>query len=249
MTRPTEPGPPQWATVLLLAFLAACSVGFASLGVWQLHRRAWKLDLIARVDARAHAPPVEASGPAAWPSITAQSAAYRRVRVDGVFLNGRETRVQALTALGAGYWVLTPLVTRQGFTVLIDRGFTPPERGSPATRSGGQIRGPTTVIGLLRVSEPHGGFLQKNDPAHDLWVSRDVAAIASARGLANVAPYFIDADAVSLPGAPTGGLTVIAFPNSHLIYAVTWFTLALMSAAAGMWRIGLWMRRRGQSGG
>jgi surfeit locus 1 family protein len=32
--------------------------------------------------------------------------------------------------------------------------------------------------------------------------------------------------------APIGGLTVIAFHNSHLVYAITWYTLALMVAVA-----------------
>ena len=59
-----------------------------------------------------------------------------------------------------------------------------------------------------------------------------MAAIAAARGLRPVAPYFIDADATPNPGGwPVGGLTVIKFPNSHLVYAFTWFGLALMVAA------------------
>ena len=31
---------------------------------------------------------------------------------------------------------------------------------------------------------------------------------------------------------PRPGMTVIRFPNSHLVYALTWFCLALMSAGA-----------------
>ena len=47
-----------------------------------------------------------------------------------------------------------------------------------------------------------------------------------------MASYFIDADAAPNPGGwPRGGLTVVRFANSHLIYALTWFGLALMSAA------------------
>ena len=38
--------------------------------------------------------------------------------------------------------------------------------------------------------------------------------------------------------APVAGLTVIAFHNSHLVYAITWYTLALMVAGA----IWLWIR-------
>ena len=81
-------------------------------------------------------------------------------------------------------------------------------------------------------SEPGGAFLRSNDPAADRWFSRDVAAISASRGLSMVAPYFIDAERE--PGGsrlPIGGLTVIAFPNNHLLYALTWGTLALMAAA------------------
>jgi surfeit locus 1 family protein len=89
------------------------------------------------------------------------------------------------------------------------------------------------VTGLLRISEPHGGFLRRNDPKSSRWYSRDVAAIAAVHGLSPTltAPYFIDADATPNPGGlPVGGLTVIAFPNSHLVYALTWYGLALLVA-------------------
>ena len=31
-----------------------------------------------------------------------------------------------------------------------------------------------------------------------------------------------------------GGLTVVKFPNSHLVYALTWYALALMVLAAAV---------------
>jgi surfeit locus 1 family protein len=90
------------------------------------------------------------------------------------------------------------------------------------------------VTGLLRLSEVGGGFLRSNDAANQLWFSRDVSAIARSQGLNQVAPYFIDAQ-VSEPvdkAQPVAGLTVIAFHNSHLVYAITWFALALMVLGA-----------------
>jgi surfeit locus 1 family protein len=138
--------------------------------------------------------------------------------------------VQALTERGAGYWLLTPLRTVTGWTVLVNRGFVPPDRVDPARRRDAQAGGTVTVTGLLRITEPGGGFLRTNDPATDHWFSRDVAAIARARGLSEPAPYFIDADSAANPGGyPVGGLTVIAFPNNHLVYALTWFSLAGVS--------------------
>ena len=209
-----------------------------TLGAWQLQRRGWKLDLIARVSQRLHTAPVPAPGPAAWPRIDAAHDAYRRVWARGVFLNDRETLVQAVTERGGGFWVMTPLRTDAGFTVLVDRGFVDPDHAAPAVRRDGEIAGETRIDGLLRVTEPHGGFLRRNDPAHGRWYSRDVAVIAAARGLTAVAPYFIDADAHANPGGwPVGGLTVIAFPNSHLVYALTWFALAALLAGGAGWRV------------
>ncbi len=105
---------------------------------------------------------------------------------------------------------------------------------------GGQIAGEVTVTGLLRLSEPKGGFLRSNDPAAGRWYSRDVEAIARDKSLGDTEPYFIDADATANPGGyPVGGLTVVQFRNSHLSYAITWFALALLALGAAVycWRL------------
>lgn len=215
-------------------FCLALALGFAALGVWQVERRAWKLALIDRVDARIHAAPVPLPPRVAWNG----DQRYRRVRVAGRFLHDRETLVQALTVRGAGWWVVTPLVT-DGPTLLVNRGFVPGDRAHPATRRAAQVSGPVTITGLLRDSEPGGGFLRRNDPAGNRWYSRDVAAIARARGIGDAPPFFLDADAVPNPGGlPVGGLTVVDFANNHLVYALTWFALATLSAGGAVlaWR-------------
>lgn len=213
------------AAALLLAGV------FAALGAWQVQRLQWKTALIAQIEARSAAAPAPAPGPAAAPD---GREAYRAVFVRGVFRHDRETLVQAVTELGPGFWVLTPLAAEGGFAVLINRGFVPADVAR--RRDWDRPAGPQTVTGLLRVSEPHGGFLRANDPARDLWRSRDVAGILAARGVDGpVATYFIDAG----PGAaswPRGGLTRLRFSNPHLAYALTWFALAGMALFA-TWRV------------
>lgn len=230
-------------TLATLGLLAAtvCAVCVA-LGTWQLQRRVWKLDLIARVEARIRAEPATAPAPDDLPAPTRASDEYRRVRAEGVFLHARETLVQAVTDRGPGFWVVTPLRRADGTTILINRGFVPPDRRAPASREPGPDE--ARVTGLLRLSEPGGAFLRANDPVAERWYSRDVAAIAAARGLTLVAPYFVDADAKPNPGGlPVGGLTVVAFRNDHLVYAVTWYVLALMAAGGG-WIVLREARRR-----
>lgn len=222
---------------VMLLVLAITGIG---LGVWQVTRRAWKHDLIEAVQTRSTANAVEAPGPQEWPQISADRDAYRRVMLTGTFRHDRETLVQAVTDLGGGFWVLTPLVGER-FTVLVNRGFVPPDRRDPETRAQGNPAGPVSVTGLLRITEPAGGFLRSNDAANDRWYSRDAAAIAAARSLDRTAPYFIDADATTNPaGYPVGGLTVVRFSDNHLVYALTWFALAIGCAwgANMIWRRG-----------
>lgn len=202
---------------------------FTALGIWQVQRLFWKLNLIARVESRVHAAPVPAPAEVEWPAVTAKDDEYRHVTASGTFLN-KETLVQAVTEYGAGFWVMTPLKRDDGTIILVNRGFVPTDKKAPEKRS--HPPGPVQVSGLLRMSQPGGAFLRFNDPAAGRWYSRDVAAIAKKDGLTRVAPYFIDAQAGPSDGSlPIGGLTVIKFRNSHLAYALTWGALALMSLA------------------
>ncbi len=230
---------------VFLAALALAFLGFSALGVWQVQRLHWKRELIARVDARIHAPPVPTPVKADWPGISAPRDEYRRVAVEGRYLPAHDTRVQAVTERGSGWWLLTPLRRDTGDVVLVNRGFVPNDWNGAAAPPAGRVR----VVGLLRLGEPRGGFLRRNDPAQDRWYSRDVAAIAQARGLGAVAPFFIDAER-DASGAewPAGGMTVVSFRNQHLQYALTWFALALLALYGG-WRVFSSERRLRHHGG
>ena len=243
-----HPEPPRprrstafWALLLGAALLFAA---FLALGAWQLQRLAWKEDLIARLDKRLAAEPERAPGADRWDAITKAGDEYRKVVLNGTFDHSRETLVGASTELGTGYWVLTPLRTVRGDWVLINRGFVPPEFKTRASRTASETQGEDRVVGLLRLSEPGGSLLRKNDPAQERWYSRDVEAIAQARRIVEgpVAPYFVDAAAADdRTRWPRGGLTVVRFNNHHLQYALTWFAMAVMTAGIGVW---LWRVER-----
>ena len=237
--------PSLWITIPALVGV----IGLIGLGVWQIERRAWKLALIDRVEQRIHAAPAPLPAAPSWPEVTAAGDEYRRVSLTGRFLHDRETLVQAVTDFGGGFWVITPLRTADGATVLVNRGFVSQDQRARATRRSGEPENSVTVTGLLRLTEPGGGFLRHNDPGADRWYSRDVAAIAQARGVESVAPFFVDADgSLNAPGQPIGGLTVVRFPNSHLIYALTWFCLAFMLSGWLVVAFGSGLLRRAGAG-
>jgi surfeit locus 1 family protein len=246
------PGPARrrasrWFVVLAVLLIAL----FGALGTWQVVRLQWKLALIARTEARVHAAPTAPPPAARWGGITPETDEYRRVRVTGSYLYDLTTPVQALTEAGSGYWLLTPLCTTDGQVILVNRGFIPSELGA-RTRYDARRAGPdachaagppATVLGLLRTTERPGPFSRANVAADNRWFIRDVAAIAAARGLGAggvpVAPFFIDAavhqNPPDSPDQPEGGLTVVSFHNSHLMYAITWYALGLMVAGAWWW--------------
>ncbi|WP_018001325.1 SURF1 family protein [Paracoccus sp. N5] len=220
----------------LLTGALAIFLGFCALGVWQVQRLAWKTDLIARVETRLAAAPVPAPGPAGWAGLSPADE-YRRVSARGRYAEGADTLVKAVTSRGPGFWVMTPLTTPEGWTLLVNRGFVPEDKRAEADRI--LPHGPVSVSGLLRLSQPGGAFLRSNRPEAGRWYSRDTAAIAETLGLGEVAPYFIDADARADARLPIGGLTVVSFRNSHLGYALTWFALAALWA---LWLGWLWRR-------
>ncbi|MDE2249124.1 MAG: SURF1 family protein [Xanthomonadaceae bacterium] len=213
---------------------------FILLGNWQVRRLHWKLGLIHDVATRVHAPPVAAPGPTQWPRIAHGQLQYLHVSLQGRFLAGEQTLVHGTSADGYGFWAIAPLRTDSGFIVLVNRGYVPASLpGTPAYAKAAPPAGEVRLTGLLRLSEPVGGFLRPNRPSRNLWYSRDVAAIAAAHGLpaATVAPYFVDAAAGASAGGawPRAGLTVIRFPNNHLGYLITWYLMALMVAAATLY--------------
>lgn len=218
------------ATAISLAILV-------SLGTWQMARLAWKEALIERVESRITLPPVPAPGPATWPSLDLPESDYLPVTVRGQFRHDLE--IHAFASLesprgpvgGLGYFVLTPLTTPEGWTVVVNRGFVPTDRKDPATRPGGQTAGVVEVTGLLRPPQGRNAFTPADDTAANVWFTRDPAAIGRHLGLPpeTLAPYLIDAfrDPALPGGLPQGGETTVTFSNNHLQYAVTWYGLAV----------------------
>lgn len=219
--------------ILGMTVLAAVFIVLVLLGNWQVRRYRLKLKIAHDIATRVHAPPVDAPGPAQWPRIAAGEDQYLHVELRGRFVGG-QTLVHGSSSQGYGYWVMAPLRTDRGFIVLVNRGYVPPaSSGAPAPAKIAPPAGEVMLTGLLRPTEPRGGFLRRNQPQKRLWYSRDVGAIAAADHLpaGQVAPYFVDADA-STPNAgaskwPMAGLTSIHIYNHSLGYAVTWYLLAL----------------------
>jgi surfeit locus 1 family protein len=206
-----------------------------------MHRLAWKQALIARIEARVHAPATALPPPSEWEALKPDDYEYRHVSLRGRF-DSREALVFRGSGPdageGPGYLVLAPLILADGTAVIVNRGFVPGSPQEAATHA--PPRGEVAVTGLMREPEARNLFTPADQPEKNLWFTRDPGAIAAHFGLRRAAPFSVDADFSGDPKAlPRGGTTVIAFPNNHIGYALTWFGLAL--ALAGVF--GAWARR------
>lgn len=229
----------SWLGLLLPALLAfAILIG---LGTWQLQRKAWKEGLIATLTERLAAPPQPLPAANSWSGLDQASDEYRNVRFRATFDNGKEALVFASAAAfrpdvtSPGYWVFTPARLDDGSIVMVNRGFVPEGRQDPKSRADGQLSGPVEIMGAMRWPDERHWFTPNDDPAHNLWFTRDPAAIAAAKGLGSgtgpVAPFYVEQETPVPPGGlPQPGKLVVSLPDNHLQYALTWYGLAAVLA-------------------
>lgn len=228
-----------WPSVFWLALLLI----LVGLGTWQVQRLHWKEGLIAQRQAAVAGPPI------ALPETLAAASdlEFHHVKLEGEFLNRGELYVHAISRDGKpGYHVVTPFRLHDGDIVLVDRGFVPEDNRDPQTRAAGELTGPVTVTGLLRLAgADRSWFTPANEPGRNLWFSMALPAMAAADRLDRVLPLYVDADATPAPGGlPQGGQTDTNLPNDHLQYALTWYGLACLCVLYYLLFVRGWVKER-----
>ncbi|HKM62353.1 MAG TPA: SURF1 family protein [Acidisphaera sp.] len=192
------------------AVMVAILIG---LGVWQLHRLAWKQGLLAQIAAAESAPAVKLpTNPPPFAKVAVQG---RWAEVSARY--GAEVRhTPAGDKMGA--FLLTPLLRDDGPPLLVDRGWLPDDAPTPPP-------GEASVEGYLHPAEHAGWLSPPDDPAKRRFYTLDPAGIGAALGVAGPAPYTL---VVLGPpgGSPAPAQTLPRPPNDHLSYALTWFGLA-----------------------
>ncbi|ORE97438.1 SURF1 family protein [Aurantimonas sp. 22II-16-19i] len=229
-------GEPRMGRGRFALALGFCLVGIAilfALGSWQLERLHWKEALIAEIDSRIHAEPVDLA------TLEARFAAgepidYTPVTVTGRFLNDHERYFLSTFEGQAGWNVYAPLRLAGGDVVFVNRGFVPYDMRDPDRRRAGQPEGEVTLIGLARAAptEKPGYFTPENEPAKDTFFWQDLPAMAEGVPLgqgARLVPFLVAAGPGRAEGGwPVGGTTVVSLPNNHLQYVVTWYGICLV---------------------
>jgi surfeit locus 1 family protein len=204
------------------------------LGAWQVKRLAWKEALLAKIAALEHAPArplaqvLDEPGSAEFvrvaaacgPGVSSSESLYRYAVRDG--------RI-GWRLLGACHVAAGPY---DG--IVLDRGVIERFMGATSPQPA-PFPPPNDIVGVLRTggSTPLlGPALMEQAPgfaAYRVLDGPSLAKVAAAQGVHHPAPYVL---AVESETPPVAGVTPAALPqdipNNHLVYALTWFALALI---------------------
>jgi surfeit locus 1 family protein len=242
--------PRFWPTVTALIMMAMT----AGLGTWQVHRLAWKTDLLAKIAQRMNGPavplPARIDSPPDW--------IFRNVHVSGHFAADKALWLYGRTYDGkAGIHLLVPLIRPDGDPILVDRGFVPFDHGSQLanyepvfdahnfvlldhdSKSGDLLRQleATEINGVVRLPEGAGLFIPSNQPDRNIWYSVNMPDMSKQLGMP-LAPVYIAEKPGGHPHlgiqsqwpAATGGTEGTGIRNEHLQYAIFWYSMTLVLA-------------------
>lgn len=203
-----------------------------ALGIWQTSKVADKNRVIADAEQRLIAPPT-----ALPETLNAERDNYKRVTVEGRFLNGEESYfLTSQTLKGPGFDVIVPFETTDGRRILIDRGYVPHRLRDPATRVETTVEGSTQVVGVLRWPDDTSSWTLDADLSIREFYSREVAPLAD---FMKTEPVMVLAGETGGTDWPRGSKAQVNIRNSHLPYAIQWFLIAAAWAVMSV----VWIRK------
>lgn len=221
-------------------------VVMVNLGFWQLRRLDQKTELNDTIRSRSAQPTVDVA------TIGSESDVdWRRVGATGTYRSADELVVSNRAVNGEpGFWVMTPLVLRDGSTVAVARGFIYRQEFEGRGLSGVPApAGEVTVEGLLQKSPTNGRFGEERAATGKVPAisQADTGALGERWGGA-VVRYWLRVESGAGAPAKAGPLYPIPAPplsrGSHLSYAVQWFIFSMV----GLFGYPVVLRRRAHAG-
>ena len=233
-------------------FLGAALPTLIALGSWQWSRMHWKQDLLGDLKKAAVAAPRPLAA-LVRPSSNPVALRFRRVTLTGVFEHDLEMHVWAPSKSGPGWSVITPIrlppdvAAKVGAVrLLVIRGTVPAARKSAKARAAGQLDGPQSITGRIRIDRPNT-WANQPDIDKNEWFTRDLERmVAHINGQQEeggpVLSFFVELEQpIGGHTAPQPDLNALTLSNRHFEYAMTWWGLA--ATLVGVFAAFVWGRR------
>jgi surfeit locus 1 family protein len=222
---------PAWILSHLL--VVAAIVVMINLGFWQLRRLDERQSANARIVSRSEQPVQPFTELIDGFTIgETDELDWRLAEATGSYLPDGQVLVVNRSLDGAsGAWVLTPLVTDDGTTVIVNRGWVPFSVQSSDDRSLIDApAGEVTVTGLVQSTQRRGRIGAGNPDEVDLLARVDLEAYTDRIGL-DVAPAYLQLEQQTppAPGTPTPLPRPELGDGPHLSYAAQWFIFATIA--------------------
>ncbi|MFT6763244.1 MAG: cytochrome oxidase assembly protein ShyY1 [Candidatus Aldehydirespiratoraceae bacterium] len=222
---------PAWLAFHLI--VVAGVLLMATLGVWQLERLSERKDFNRTVRERSQTAPIDFTtllDDLETGLLDPTTAEWLPVTTSGTFLPDQVLEFNNSQGGRAGDNVVAALITDDGATVIVNRGFIPLGFDTPEAPQVG-----VTIFGFVRLSEVRDlGGLTDADDGEPLTEIRRIDIPRLAEQLpGDVAPIFVQLTR-AVPEIQVGDPEPVVFPvldnGPHLSYAIQWFVFSLCVA-------------------
>tara|TARA_B100000989_G_scaffold221845_1_gene169566 strand:- start:2573 stop:3295 length:723 start_codon:yes stop_codon:yes gene_type:complete len=193
-----------------------------TLSGWQIHRLNWKENLISeRVDRFER----ESSNLKSFK--TPSNHEFRKVRINGKFLNDKEMFMPALSKNGNnGFHILVPISDEKENFFIFDTGWVPTKKKNQFLRRNNLDSSFSVKEAVIRLPGRKGKFQPDNEPQNNFWFFVDTKQMSEFTSLNFEKTFYLEAVNNGPNGFPLGSQSRIYIRNNHLQYAITWFLIA-----------------------
>jgi len=194
------------------------------LGTWQVFRREEKEALIAKIERNINTKIINLAD---YKNI--DSDEFKKMSVTGSYLYDKEFSLLNKPFNGKpGQYVITPLKEKSGQIILVNRGWAPTDKDYE------KPPGKVTITAIIRAGQKLNAMgkliILNNIPEKQMWFWLDLPRIYQTLGLPQK-DYYLDlineTKSTSYPFALPAKIVIY---NEHLIYIITWYSLALVLA-------------------
>lgn len=228
MNRPSYAFLGRWQWAVAHTAVLALVLVFVSLGLWQLRRLEERQTTNQVGLARATAAPFDLEAMVEGAGAEAGTLEFRRATTGGEWDPDYEVYVRSQVREGrSGLWVVTPLVLADGRAVMVNRGWIPVEldrsQASPPTDE-------VEVAGVVRASRSRSALGPQDRPGVEDTVARvDLALLDSYVPYPLLGVYLEESTPNPAPWPLRLEQPVFDDEGAHFVYAVQWFSFALVA--------------------